>query len=71
MLIELNNNTNSSSAEEVVREYGFVKVKNNSPFPARDFFEKDGVQYSYAFPIWDLYNGRNKVRLQTDNSNKK
>jgi len=68
-IIELNNNIGTSSAEEVAKHYGFKKVINKSPFPSREFFEKDGVQYSYAFPIWDLYNGRNKVRLIIDNSN--
>jgi len=64
-LIELNNKTNAADAREVPLHHGFKKITNNSKFVAKDFFEKDGVQYSITHPVW---NG-NKVRLVVDSSN--
>jgi hypothetical protein len=64
-ILEISNKSNSVNAFDVLSGSGFTRVVNSSIYPCRDFFEKNGIQYSFDFPIW---NG-SKVRIKKDNSN--
>ena len=52
MTIEILNKNKSADGREVLIEAGFTPILNKSIYPCREFFEKDGVQYSFDFPIW-------------------
>ena len=64
-IIEIENKLNLINAFEVLKKAGFVKIANRSEFVGKDFFEKNGIQFSFAFPIWN----KSKVRIIKDNSN--
>ena len=64
-IIEIENKSNSVNAFDVLKKAGFVKIANRSEFAGKDFFEKNGIQFSFAFPIWN----KSKVRIIKDNSN--
>lgn len=65
MAIEILNKNKSADAREVLIEAGFTPILNKSIYPCREFFEKDGVQYSFDFPIWN----KSRVRIKQDNTN--
>ena len=64
-IIEIENKLNLINAFEVLKKAEFVKIANRSEFVGKDFFEKNGIQFSFAFPIWN----KSKVRIIKDNSN--
>ena len=64
-IIEIENKSNSVNAFDVLKKAGFEKIANRSEFVGKDFFEKNGIQFSLAFPIWN----KSKVRIIKDNSN--
>jgi hypothetical protein len=63
-IIEIENKSNLINAFDIMKKAGFIKIENRSQNVCREFFTKDCVQYSFAFPIW---NG-SKVRIIKDNS---
>lgn len=64
-IIEIENKSNLVNAFDVLKKAGFEKIANRSEFVGKDFFEKNGIQFSLAFPIWN----KSKVRIIKDNSN--
>lgn len=67
MTIEILNKKKFADAREVLANEGFTAILNKSVYPCREFFEKDGVQYSFNFPIWNK--SLSKVMIKQDNTN--
>lgn len=63
-IIQINNKTRSPIAKEVLHSQGFKSIPNRSVNVGRDFFSKDGKEYSLAFPVWNGF----KVRIRPDYS---